>query len=52
MSDTTERMRLRWNDEANPNVLDAEFATEQSAMFAADRAQSREVTLAEWRRRR
>lgn len=42
---------LRLNDEANLNVLDAQFATEQSAMFAADRAQSREVTLAEWRAR-
>ena len=42
---------LRLNDEANLNVLDAPFAAEQSAMFAADRAKSREVTLAEWRAR-
>lgn len=42
---------LRLNDEANLNVLDAQFAAEQSAMFAADRAKSRQVTLAEWRAR-
>jgi cardiolipin synthase len=42
---------LRLNDEANLNVLDADFAAEQAEMFAADRALSREVTLEEWQRR-
>ncbi|HJU75674.1 MAG TPA: phospholipase D-like domain-containing protein [Gemmatimonadaceae bacterium] len=42
---------LRLNDEANLNVLDKDFAREQREMFEADRAQSRQVTLAEWQRR-
>lgn len=36
---------MRLNDEANLNVLDRSFASEQSRIFARDRAQSREVTL-------
>jgi cardiolipin synthase len=42
---------FRLNDEANLNVLDAEFGREQARIFAADRERSREVTLAEWQRR-
>lgn len=39
---------FRLNDEANINILDAAFGAEQVAVFEADRAQSREITLAEW----
>ncbi len=39
------------NDEANLNILDPEFAAAQSAVFEADRARSREITLEAWRRR-
>jgi cardiolipin synthase len=39
------------NDEANLNILDPEFAAEQSKVFAADRALSREITLEAWRQR-
>ena len=42
---------FRLNDEANLNVLDAEFAREQSRVLAEDRARSREVTLELWERR-
>lgn len=42
---------LRLNDEANLNVLDRDFGAEQSAMFAADRAKSKHVSLEEWQRR-
>jgi cardiolipin synthase len=39
------------NDEANLNVLDAEFAAEQERVFEADKLQSRRVTLEAWRHR-
>src|SRR5688500_5275636 len=39
------------NDEANLNILDPEFAAEQVAVFAEDRARSREITYDAWRRR-
>ncbi len=39
---------FRLNDEANINILDEAFGAEQVAVFEADRAQSREITLAEW----
>jgi cardiolipin synthase A/B len=39
------------NDEANLNILDTEFAAEQSKVFEADRALSREITLEAWRQR-
>jgi cardiolipin synthase len=42
---------LRLNDEANLNVLDRDFAADQTAMFAADRAKSQQVTLERWRKR-
>ncbi len=42
---------LRINDEANLNVLDAEFAAEQIRMFEDDKVRSRPVPLEEWRRR-
>lgn len=42
---------FRLNDEANLNVFDAGFAREQIAMFDADLAQARPVTLAEWQSR-
>lgn len=42
---------FRLNDEANLNVFDADFAREQIAVFEADLAQSRLVTLAEWQAR-
>ncbi|WP_304617189.1 phospholipase D-like domain-containing protein [Paracoccus sp. (in: a-proteobacteria)] len=42
---------FRLNDEANLNVFDTAFAEEQIAMFEADLARSRPVTLAEWQAR-
>ena len=42
---------FRLNDEANLNVYSRQFALEQSRVFAADRAQSREVTYHDWRHR-
>jgi cardiolipin synthase len=42
---------FRLNDEANLNIYDASFAAEQAAIFAADRAKSRRITLAEWQHR-
>ncbi len=42
---------LRLNEEANLNVLDRDFAAEHVRVFDADKSQSHEITLAEWRRR-
>jgi cardiolipin synthase len=42
---------FRLNDEANLNIYDAAFAAEQVAVFAADLAKSRRITLAEWQAR-
>ena len=39
---------FRLNDEANLNIYDAAFAAEQAAIFSADLAKSRRITLAEW----
>jgi cardiolipin synthase len=42
---------FRLNDEANLNLYDSAFAAEQVAIFAADLAKSRRITLAEWQNR-
>ena len=42
---------FRLNDEANLNVLDAEFAAQQVRDFNADKQRARRITLEEWRRR-
>lgn len=42
---------FRLNDEANLNLYDAAFATEQIAIFNADLAKSHRVTLARWQAR-
>lgn len=39
------------NDEANLNIVDAEFARQQIAVFRRDLSQSRQITFAEWRER-
>jgi cardiolipin synthase len=39
------------NDEINVCVIDEGFAKEMSRMFAADLAESREITLADWKKR-
>jgi len=39
------------NDEANLNVLDAQFAAAERRIFEADLKRSRRVTLEEWERR-
>ncbi len=39
---------FRLNDEATLNVLDADFAREQTAIFEADLAQSRPISHQEW----
>ena len=42
---------FRLNDEANLNIYDAKFAREQVAIFEADLARSKRITLAEWKER-
>lgn len=42
---------LRLNDEANLNIYDRGFARQHTDVFARDRANSREITLEDWRRR-
>jgi cardiolipin synthase A/B len=42
---------FRLNDEANLNIYDEEFATRQTAIFEADKARARRVSLEEWRNR-
>ncbi|MEO7008091.1 MAG: phospholipase D-like domain-containing protein, partial [Caldimonas sp.] len=42
---------FRLNDEANLNIYDAAFAKEQVAVFEADLAHSRRISLAEWQHR-
>ncbi len=42
---------FRLNDEASLNVVDAAFAAEQTAIFEADLAKSKPVSLDDWRRR-
>ena len=42
---------LRLNDEANLNVLDAPFARQQTAIFEADLALSRPISLQAWQDR-
>lgn len=42
---------LRLNEETNLNILDREFACGLNERFEADKAQSHEVTLCEWRHR-
>lgn len=42
---------FRLNDEANLNVLSAEFGRVQQEVFAADWAKSRRISLEEWQKR-
>ena len=42
---------FRLNDEANLNVFDGDFAREQTRLFEADKAQSKQLTLEWWRSR-
>jgi cardiolipin synthase len=42
---------FRLNDEANMNVLAADFAAEQTQAFEEDKKRSREVTFQEWKKR-
>ena len=42
---------FRLNDEATLNIFDAEFAAQQTIIFEDDLAQSRQISLAEWRDR-
>jgi cardiolipin synthase len=42
---------FRLNDEANLNVLDSEFARQESENFADDRRRSKQITFEEWKRR-
>lgn len=42
---------FRLNDEANLNIHDREFAARLEEIFQQDKARSREVTFADWRRR-
>ncbi|HEX6963619.1 MAG TPA: phospholipase D-like domain-containing protein, partial [Lacipirellula sp.] len=42
---------FRLNDEANLNVLDKEFASEQAAIFQRDKQRCRRITIDQWRRR-
>jgi cardiolipin synthase len=42
---------FRLNDEANLNVLDKDFASEQAAIFERDKERCQRITLEQWRRR-
>ena len=42
---------FRLNDEATLNIVDTEFAAQQTRIFADDLTQSRKVSLSEWRER-
>ena len=42
---------FRLNDEATLNVIDADFAREQTAIFEADLSLARPITYAQWRKR-
>jgi cardiolipin synthase A/B len=42
---------FRLNDEANLNILDAEFAAGQAEVFDQDKGRSRRITFDDWRRR-
>ena len=42
---------FRLNDEATLNVLDAEFARQQTAVFESDLSRSRPISFAQWRAR-
>ncbi|MFZ2491055.1 MAG: phospholipase D-like domain-containing protein [Thermoanaerobaculia bacterium] len=42
---------FRLNDEANLNIHDEEFAARQTAIFEADKARSRRISLQEWQNR-
>ena len=42
---------FRLNDEATLNVLDAEFARQQTVVFESDLSRSRPISLAQWRAR-
>ncbi|HVE49762.1 MAG TPA: phospholipase D-like domain-containing protein [Casimicrobiaceae bacterium] len=46
-----DRRSFRLNDEANLNVYDSVFATEQSAVFERDITQAKRITLAMWQAR-
>ncbi|HEX8678998.1 MAG TPA: phospholipase D-like domain-containing protein [Chthoniobacterales bacterium] len=42
---------LSLNEEANLNVLDHKFVSEHERVFEEDKSHSREITLADWKRR-
>ena len=42
---------FRLNDEANLNLLDANFAANQIRIFDQDKANSKQITLEEWKHR-
>ncbi len=50
-SSNADRWNLRWNLEANQEVIDPAFAGEVAAMLEADFASSREISYDEWLRR-
>ena len=50
-SSNMDNRSFRLNDEANVNVLDRNFAIEQSRLFDADLQKSHRVTLQEWENR-
>ena len=39
------------NEEANLNILDRRFVTAHGRIFEKDKSYSREITLADWKRR-
>ena len=50
-STNVDRRSFHLNDEANLNVLDADFAREQAKIFEDDWQRSREVSLQVWENR-
>ncbi len=50
-STNVDNRSFRLNDEATLNIVDAEFAAQQTRIFDDDLRHSRTVSLAEWRER-
>jgi len=50
-SANVDNLSFRTNDEANLNVLDAQFAQEQARVFDEDLAKSRPITYRQWQKR-
>jgi phosphatidylserine/phosphatidylglycerophosphate/cardiolipin synthase-like enzyme len=51
-SSNIDRWNLRWNLEANQEILDPEFSRQLQAMFESDLEETQEITYEEWCQRK